>query len=82
VTGIPEIVRDNETGLIVNQHDPASLADGIERLLDDEALAERLATTARQLVEAQFDIHRNTVSMRELFRTGMPEREPVTLEVG
>ena len=82
VTGIPEIVRDNETGLIVNQHDPVSLADGIERLLDDLALAERLATNARQLVESQFDIHRNTVSMRELFRTGMPKRAPVTLEVG
>ncbi len=82
VTGIPEIVRDGETGLIVPQRDPASLADCIERLLDDEALAERLATNARQLVEAQFDIHRNTVALRELFRTGMPEHAPVTLEVG
>ncbi len=82
VTGIPEIVRDNETGLITPQHDPASLADTIERLLDDEALGERLATNARRLVEEEFDIHRNTVAMREIFRTGSPTREPVTLEVG
>ncbi len=82
VTGIPEIVRDDETGLIVPEHDPASLADAIERLLDDEALAERLATNARQLVEEEFDIHRNTVEMRTLFRAGMAKRAPVTLEVG
>ena len=82
VTGIPEIVRDDQTGLITPQHDPASLADAIERLLDDEALGERLATNARQLVEQEFDIHRNTVTMRALFRTGMPSRAPVTLEVG
>jgi len=81
VTGIPEIVRDDETGLITPQNDPASLADAIERLLDDEALGERLAVNARQLVEQEYDIHRNTVSMRELFRTGIPERAPVTLEV-
>ena len=82
VTGIPEIVRDEQTGLITPQHDPASLADAIERLLDDEALGERLAINARQLVEQEFDIHRNTVTMRELFRPGLPKREPVTLEVG
>ena len=82
VTGIPEIVRDDETGLIVPEHDPASLADAIERLLDDEALAVRLATNARQLVEEEFDIHRNTVGLRTLFRAGMPKRAPVTLEVG
>ena len=82
VTGIPEIVHDDRTGLITPQHDPASLADTIERLLDDEPLGERLATNARRLVEQEFDIHRNTVTMRELFRTGLPERAPVTLEVG
>jgi len=82
VTGIPEIVLDDQTGLITPQHDPARLADAIERLLDDEALGERLATNARQLVEQEFDIHRNTVAIREIFTTGLPTREPVTLEVG
>src|SRR5262249_14581979 len=59
VTGIPEIVRDRETGLIVAQHDPVQLADAVERLLVDRELRIRLATRARQLIEQEFDIARN-----------------------
>jgi glycosyltransferase involved in cell wall biosynthesis len=67
VTGIPEIVRDGETGLIVPQHDARALADALSRLLEDEPLRLRLAAAARALMEKQFDIHRNAISMRELF---------------
>ncbi|MGQ4648632.1 glycosyltransferase [Lyngbya aestuarii] len=69
VTGIPEVVRDEETGLMVAQHDPKALADGLEGLLTDSTLRVRLATQARQLIESEFDIHRNTASVRSLFRT-------------
>jgi glycosyltransferase involved in cell wall biosynthesis len=71
VTGIPEVLRDGETGLMVPQHDPARLADAIERLLNDRALGQRLATEARDLIEQSFDIHRNTAKLRALF--GVPE---------
>jgi glycosyltransferase involved in cell wall biosynthesis len=69
VTGIPEVVRDEETGLMVAQHDPKALADAIERLLTDSTLRVQLATQARQLIESEFDIHRNTASLRTLFHT-------------
>ncbi|MGH3665647.1 MAG: glycosyltransferase family 4 protein, partial [Egibacteraceae bacterium] len=39
VTGIPEVVRHDDTGLQVAQHDAAGLADALERLLTDPALA-------------------------------------------
>jgi glycosyltransferase involved in cell wall biosynthesis len=68
VTGIPEVLRDEETGLMVPQHDPAALAAAIERLLVDPALRVRLATQARRLIEAEFDIRRNTVYLRALFQ--------------
>jgi len=69
VTGIPEILRDDDTGLMVPQHDAEALADAMERLLADAALRSRLAERARGLVEEQFDIHRNTARMREIFAT-------------
>ncbi len=67
VTGIPEIVRDGETGLCVAQRDPVALADAIERLLGDEVLGQRLAEAARALIEAEFDVDRNAGALRELF---------------
>jgi glycosyltransferase involved in cell wall biosynthesis len=45
--GLREIVEDGVTGLLVEPGDPAALASAIERLLDDPALAHRLATAAR-----------------------------------
>ena len=82
VTGIPELVRDGETGLIAAQHDPASLADAIERLLDDRALGLRLAAAARRLVEAEFDIHRNTVALRDVFGAPRAKAPRVAVEAG
>ena len=67
VTGIPEILRHGQTGLLVGQHDPAALADALARLLDDAALRVHLTESARRLIEAEFDAHRNATRIRELF---------------
>jgi len=67
VTGIPELIRDEDTGLIAPQNDPATLAQRIERLLDDPQLRVGLAERGRKLMEEEFDIHRNTQQMREIF---------------
>jgi colanic acid/amylovoran biosynthesis glycosyltransferase len=67
VTGIPEAVRDGETGLAVPQHDPTALAAAIERLLLEKALRVRLAVNARRLVEREFDIRRNASRLRAVF---------------
>ena len=75
VTGIPEVVRDGETGLQVPQHDPVALAAAIERLLTDSNLRVRLASGARRLIEKEFDIHRNTEKRRAIFRRTAPARE-------
>jgi colanic acid/amylovoran biosynthesis glycosyltransferase len=68
VTGIPEVLRDGETGLMVPQRDPAALADAIERLLADPELRVELAGRARRLVEAEFDVRRNAALLRETFK--------------
>ena len=67
VTGIPEVLRDGETGLMVPQRDPAALADAIERLLADPELRVGLAGRARRLVEEEFDVRHNAALLRETF---------------
>lgn len=51
--GIPEIVRDGCTGLLVPPGDPPALADAVIRLLSDPALAARLAAAALEFVERE-----------------------------
>ena len=82
VTGIPELVRDGDTGLLARERDPQSLADTLLRLLDDRPLGLELATHARRRIESDFDIHRNTVAMRELFRAAPAESPRQAVEVG
>ncbi|MFQ4142304.1 glycosyltransferase family 4 protein [Chlorogloeopsis sp. ULAP02] len=68
LTGIPEVLRHQETGLMVPQHDPFALADAIAQLLQNPDLRVQLATQARQLIEQEFDIHRNAAQLRTVFR--------------
>jgi glycosyltransferase involved in cell wall biosynthesis len=51
VGGIPDIVGDGETGVLVEPGDPAALADALVRVLSDPALAARLGAAARAAVE-------------------------------
>src|SRR3712207_8582814 len=48
VTGIPEVVRDGETGLLVGERDPRALADALQRLLEDAPLRVRLAERSEE----------------------------------
>jgi glycosyltransferase involved in cell wall biosynthesis len=55
VSGIPELVLDGQTGLLVEEHDPGALAGALERVLGDPALAARLGSRGRQHVKEHFD---------------------------
>lgn len=50
VGGIPELVIDKSTGILVPPEDPAQLADAVNLLLTDSAYAERLADNAYEFV--------------------------------
>jgi hypothetical protein len=67
LSGIPELVRDGEGGLLVPERDPAALAAAMERLAADPALAARLAEGGRRAVRERFDRGRNVARLAELF---------------
>ncbi|MFO7546496.1 MAG: glycosyltransferase family 4 protein [Trueperaceae bacterium] len=68
VTGIPEAIRHDETGLLVPERCPSALADALQRMLTDRDLRVRLAHGARRRMEEEFDVVRNAARLRSVFR--------------
>jgi len=54
--GIPEVIRDGKTGLLVAPSDETGLAKAIARLLRDPTLRDRLGASARTVVEHDFSV--------------------------
>ncbi len=69
VNGLSEAVVHEQTGLVVPEHDAVALAQAIERLLADRALAARLSLQARRHVERCFSLERSASLLRSLFPT-------------
>jgi glycosyltransferase involved in cell wall biosynthesis len=51
---IPEIVRDQQTGLLVDKNDPRALAESILKLLHDDNLRAKMGRAARSWVHENF----------------------------
>jgi len=69
VGGVPELVRDGETGALVPPGDSAALAQAIRRIACDPALRDRLGESGRQRVEREFSIAGCRREHVELYRT-------------
>jgi glycosyltransferase involved in cell wall biosynthesis len=76
VTGIPEVVADGDTGLLVPEHDPVALAAALDRLLVDGELRTRLAGRARARVAADFDARVQAAAVAEGFRAAPAGTRP------
>jgi glycosyltransferase involved in cell wall biosynthesis len=66
VTGIPELVEDGRTGLLVPPHQPEALAAAIRRVLSEPAWADALVRAGRGRVEREFDLEANVARLRAL----------------
>ena len=67
VGGVPELVEDDATGILVAPGDASALARALERLLSDRALASRLGTAARRRVESRFSLRRQVDALLSLW---------------
>jgi colanic acid/amylovoran biosynthesis glycosyltransferase len=75
ISGIPELVIDGATGLLVPQRDAAALAGALARLCDNPEFGRRLAANGRALVLQEFDLIENTARLYNLLQQSVPLAE-------
>lgn len=63
ISGIPELVHDGVSGLLVPPGDPRALARALRLLDDDPELRERLARAGRETVVREFDVRANAAKL-------------------
>jgi glycosyltransferase involved in cell wall biosynthesis len=69
VGGVGDLVRHEQTGLLVPQRDPGALAQALCRIQEDEGLARRLRRNGRAHVKRRF----SEASIAEQYETILPE---------
>ncbi len=68
VGGVPEMVENNESALLVPPNDPTSLAASLARILTDRELVQRLTTNAALLVDTRYTPENYVRSLVEIYR--------------
>jgi colanic acid/amylovoran biosynthesis glycosyltransferase len=68
VSGIPELIEDGQSGLLVKEKDAVALADAMQRLLEDDELKQRLGKNGRQKVVREFNVYENAAQLATLFQ--------------
>lgn len=66
--GIPELITDGETGLLVPPRNPDALAQAVLRVLENPTRAKAMARAGRKRVEAQFSMTAKIERTEALYR--------------
>ena len=65
--GIPEVVVDGATGLLVEPHDVQGLVEALSRLLDAPGLRSQLGKAGRSRFQAQYELGRLVSDMLDIY---------------
>ena len=79
VGGIPEMIEDGVTGLLVPPHDPPALAAAVVRLLRDHPLADMIGRAGHDLVHDRFCVQLMVNAVQALYDEGARAVRPRTL---
>jgi glycosyltransferase involved in cell wall biosynthesis len=74
IAGLPEVVRDGETGLVVPPDDQPALVAALRRLVDAPELRRRLGFAASALAARDLDAEKNMRRLVELVAASSSER--------
>jgi glycosyltransferase involved in cell wall biosynthesis len=75
IYGIPDAVRDESTGLLVQSRNPGALAEAIGRLVESPALRRSLGKAGRGYVARHYDWPQNAAQMASIYAR-LAERSP------
>jgi len=73
--GLPEIIEDNSTGILVPPKDPEALARGVLKLLLDRRLSRAMSRHARRRATQYFDYNDSVRRFQEALTAALPERD-------
>ena len=71
IAGVPELILDRHTGLLVRPNDPSHLAEAIRTLIDDPELRYSLARNGREHVCTHFDIQFSLDKLQSLYESSL-----------
>ena len=74
ISGIPELIRDGQTGWLVPPADATALRAALCAVHDDPDEAARRAAAGRRLVEQEFDVRKNAMRQLALFEAASGQR--------
>ena len=81
--GVPDAVREGETGILVDPDDPAAVAAGVTELLSDPERRKRLGAAGRKAVETYYNwdrVARDLIAIDRKYR--LPSRSVASLSTG
>ena len=84
VNGVPELIEDHKTGLLVPPRNPLALAKAIRDVLSDPTAASRMGVKGRALVQERFTVDRMVANTTAIFDAAMQDagvRSPVQKRV-
>jgi colanic acid/amylovoran biosynthesis glycosyltransferase len=74
--GMPEAVRDGETGILTAQRDDAAIGAALDTLLGNPELAARMGQQGRAFVTEVFNLRTQTAELERLYDRVMAEKRP------
>lgn len=69
LSGIPELIVDNTTGLTALPGDKKSLISAIKKMIEDDGLREKMSMNAIEKVKKEFSLQKNTIQLNQLFQS-------------
>ena len=74
VGGIPDLVEDGETGLMVPPADPAELAAALRTILGDAGMRARFAASGATRVRSRFSLEQMVTGTADVYRQALERR--------
>ncbi|MGB5835898.1 MAG: glycosyltransferase family 4 protein [Albidovulum sp.] len=72
ISGVPELLEDGRSGIVIPSEDPAAMAAALERVIRDPDLRRRLGQAAEIRVRKEFDFQASIDQLKSLFETKWP----------
>lgn len=77
--GIPELITDGLTGILVEPDDPAMLASALRKLIESSAERERIGSAARRFAETTLDINVRTEAFFQVLLSVLTSRKQTNM---